>query len=123
MTLQLFARPVGLLALLCCCGTAAAQSVPAGAATGLPVTAEQQADLKERARAFQKVKQLLQAGQQAEAVVLWEKELARARKVFGPFHEEVDKAAQALARLHELREDFPAARAAREQVLAIRLKR
>src|SRR5262249_43920638 len=83
---------------------------------------EQKAYLKEWARAVQEVNQLLQAGKKAEAVARWEKELARTRRVFGPFHEEVDKTAQALARLHELREDFPAARTVREQVLAIRMK-
>src|SRR5262245_11033174 len=110
MKLQLFARPVGLLALLFGSGLAAAQAVPPGTATGPPLTAEQKEYLKERARALKEVNQLLQAGKKAEAVALWEKELARARKVLEPFHEEVDKSAGVLAQLHELREDFPAAR-------------
>src|SRR5262245_34856177 len=122
MKMQPFARPVGLLALLLCSGTAAAQSVPPGPAKGPPLTAEQQEDLKERARVLKEVNQLVQAGKKAEAVSLWEQELARARRVFGPFHEEVDKTARALAQLYELREDFPAAETAREQVLTIRLK-
>src|SRR5262245_11087608 len=121
MKLQLFARPVGLLALLLCSGVAA-QSVPPGTAKGPSLTAEQTAYLKERARALKEVNQLLQAGKKAEAVALLEKELARTRRVFGPFHEEAVESARALAQLHELHEDFPAAEAVRQQMLAIRLK-
>jgi CHAT domain-containing protein len=122
MKLQLFARLVGPLALLFCAGVVAAQAVPPGTAKGPPLTAQQQEYLKERAQALKRVNLLFQAGKKAEAVALWEKELACTRRVFGPFHEEVDKSAWVLARLHELREDFPAAETARQEVLAIRLK-
>jgi CHAT domain-containing protein/tetratricopeptide (TPR) repeat protein len=122
MNLQLFARPAGLLALLFCSNLVAAQPAPPGTAKGPPQTPELKEYLKERARAPEEVGQLLRASKFAEAVARWEKVLARARKVFGPFHPEVDSTTRVLAQLHEFRKDFPAARKVREQVIAIRIK-
>jgi CHAT domain-containing protein/tetratricopeptide (TPR) repeat protein len=111
-----------LLALALSVRQAPAQPAAAGATDGTPLTAKQKERLQERARVFKEVSRLLQAGKGAEAVALWEKEVARDRKTFGPTHEEVAEALRVLARMHEIREDFPEGRKALREVLAIRTR-
>src|SRR5438270_6952091 len=123
MTIRHLAQAVGLLALLSVSGEAAAQPVPPGSGKEPPLGAQQEARLKERERARKKLTELRQAGKPGEAAALWAKELDHDRKVFGRFHEVVAETAGVLAELHELREDFPAARQARLEVLAIRTRR
>src|SRR2546429_4847595 len=62
------------------------------------------------------------AGQLAEAGTAAEKLLAIQREVFGNVHEQVAGALQYVAELHEAREEFGAARKARQEVLAIKTK-
>src|SRR5262249_45049769 len=59
------------------------------------------------------------AGMHAGAVALWEKQVTREREAFGRIHQEMVASLKGLAQLHELREDFAAARKVREEVLAI----
>jgi CHAT domain-containing protein len=87
-----------------------------------PLTAAQQARLKEGDRLAAEAHKLEQAGQLAEAVAAWQKKLAIDRAVYGDVHEQVAQSQAELARLHESREDFPAARQARREVLALRLQ-
>src|SRR5262249_43315176 len=85
-----------------------------------PLTAAQQARLKERDRYAAQAEKLWRAGKQAEAIAAWEQKLAIEREVFGEAHEEVAESLEQLAGLHEAREDFPAARKVRREVLALR---
>ena len=87
-----------------------------------PLTAEQQARLKEGNHLAAEAKKLYQMGKLAEAVAAWQKKLAIDREVYGDVHEQVAQSVAELARIHELREDFPAARKARKEALAIRVK-
>jgi CHAT domain-containing protein len=87
-----------------------------------PLTAAQQARLKEGDRLAAEARKLEQSGQLAEAVTAWQKKLAIEREVYGGAHEQVARSLAELARLHESREDFPAARKARQEVLALRTK-
>jgi CHAT domain-containing protein/Tfp pilus assembly protein PilF len=87
-----------------------------------PLTKDQQNKLKERER-FEKDARKLQAeGKLPEAIAAAEKKLAIERQVFGDVHAEVVGSLQLLAELHEAREDFAAARKARQEVLAIQTK-
>jgi CHAT domain-containing protein/tetratricopeptide (TPR) repeat protein len=85
-----------------------------------PLTKEQQDKLKERNRFFDDANKFSQQGRQQEAIAAAEKGIAIEREVFG--------AVQTLSWLlwlcvsYEEREDFPAARKAREEVLAIQTK-
>jgi CHAT domain-containing protein len=87
-----------------------------------PLTAVQQAQLKERDRYAAEAQKLRQAGQLGEAITAAEKRLAIERDVFGDGHEDVIGALEQLAELHEAREDFAAARKARQEVLTLRTK-
>src|SRR5689334_3896706 len=101
MNFHFFARGIGLLALLLLCGVAAAQPASPAAAREPPLSAEQQKCLKERQRVLREVNQLVRAGKQAEALGMWEKQMALERKTFGSFHRAMDEAARVLAQLHE----------------------
>src|SRR5262245_50937300 len=122
MKTQSFAREVGLLTLLLGFGPVAAQPVPPKIAQEPPLSAAQKKHLQERARGIKEGSQLWRAGKQAEAVALLEKEITLERKVFGQFHRVTEESVEWLAQLHELREDFSAARKAWDEVLAIRTK-
>jgi CHAT domain-containing protein/tetratricopeptide (TPR) repeat protein len=88
----------------------------------LPLRKEQQDKLKERDR-FQKEAERLRAeGKLTDAIAAAEKMLSIGRQVFGDVHPEVVDSLQLLAELHEAREDFVAARKARQEVLAIETK-
>jgi CHAT domain-containing protein/tetratricopeptide (TPR) repeat protein len=86
------------------------------------LTAEQRERLKERGRLSAEVQTLQQKGRLAEAVESAQRLLALERAVFGDVHEDVARSLGLLARLHLQREDFPAARRALEEGLAIRTK-
>lgn len=101
------------LALLCWVGVT-------GAAQGPPLNARQKECLQERARVLKDVAQFLRAGKHAEAVAACENQVRREREAFGESHEEVLSGLQVLAQLHELREDFSAARKVWQEVVAIR---
>src|SRR5262249_21895851 len=64
-----------------------------------PLTAEQQARLKDRDRYAAEAKKRWEAGQHAEAVAAWEKKLALEREVLGPRHPEVADSLKQLAHL------------------------
>ncbi len=67
-----------------------------------------------------KIIKLAQAGKLDEAVAAVVKELAVTREVQGELHEDVVGSLAFLARIHEAREDWAAARKALTEVLAIR---
>src|SRR5258708_4710387 len=85
-----------------------------------PLTAAQQARLKERDRYAAEAEKLWMAGKQAEAVAAWERKIAIEREVLGKTHEEVAKSLEQLASLQERREDLPLARKTRLEVVEIR---
>jgi len=101
---------------------------------GLPVLAQEQPqpsqllskqlqdNLKERDRVRQEAKRQRAAGHLTEAIAAGEKVLAIEREVFGNIHPDVAGSLQFLAEMHAGREDFPAARQARQEVLAIQTK-
>src|SRR5207237_1330043 len=93
-----------------------------GPDTKPPLTAAQQARLQERDRYAVEAWKLWQVGRLAEGVPAWEKKIAIEREVFGNEHEDLAKSLGHLANVHELREDFLAARKAREEVLALRTR-
>jgi Tetratricopeptide repeat len=88
-----------------------------------PLSKEQQELLKERDRLRVESRKLRADDELDEAVAPAEKALAIERKVLGETHETVATSLQALAHLHELREDFVAARKVREEVVTIQKKR
>jgi tetratricopeptide (TPR) repeat protein len=92
------------------------------AAGAKPLTPEQQERLKERDRYDAEAKKLRQEGNLEQAITVARRMLAVERIVFGDVHEDVAGSLQLLAEMAELREDFPAARQARQEVLAIRRK-
>ncbi|HEV3262882.1 MAG TPA: CHAT domain-containing tetratricopeptide repeat protein [Gemmataceae bacterium] len=108
-----------LTALLVALGLAATDLAPAWGEQPKALTAAQKKRLQERDRLEQQAKRLAEAGNLDELLPVLEKQLAIAREVFGEAHEEVSFSFWRLAWLHELRENFAAARKAREQVLAI----
>jgi CHAT domain-containing protein/tetratricopeptide (TPR) repeat protein len=87
-----------------------------------PLTQEQQQKLKERDRLAKEAQQLWADGKLAEAIAAAEKMLAIERQVLGPVHPDVVGSLQFLAAMHEKRADYPAARKARQEVLAIQTK-
>jgi CHAT domain-containing protein/tetratricopeptide (TPR) repeat protein len=87
-----------------------------------PLTKEQQEKLKERDRLQKEAERLRAEAKLPEAIAAAEKMLAIERQVFGAVHEELVGSLQFLAELHEAREDFAAARKARQEVLAIQMK-
>jgi hypothetical protein len=99
-----------------------AQPGASGPAAAPPLTAAQQQRLKERDRYAAETAKLRGEGKLAEAVAAAEKMLAIEREVLGELHEDVVGSLVQLAELHAGREDFAAARAARQGVLAICMK-
>jgi CHAT domain-containing protein len=99
--------------------TRAAEPPPAGAK---PLTLQQRERLKERDRYEAEARQLGQANKLREMVAAWQQKLAIEREVLGAGHPQVALSLEELARMQALREDFPAARQARQEVLAIRMK-
>jgi CHAT domain-containing protein/tetratricopeptide (TPR) repeat protein len=87
-----------------------------------PLTKEQQEKLKERDRYDNEARKLHKEGKLPEAIAAAEKMLAIERQVFGNVHADVVGSLQMLAELHVAREDFAAARKARQEVLAILTK-
>jgi hypothetical protein len=87
-----------------------------------PLTREQQEKLKERDRFEKEALQFRAEGKLSEAIAAAEKMLAIEREVFGRVHAEVAGSLEFLAALHAARDDFPAARTARQEVLAIKRK-
>src|SRR5262249_3559662 len=73
-------------------------------------------------RLTQEALKLGEAGKLAEAVAAAEKGLTIERSVFGNFHAELTSTLDFIAQIHELREDFAAARKSREEVLEIQTK-
>src|SRR4051812_5786623 len=94
----------------------AKQSVPQTA----PLTKEQQDRLKERDQFEKDVTKLRAEGKLTEAIAAAEHVLAIQREVYGDLHAEVADSLQYLAGMHELREDFPASRKARQEILRIK---
>jgi hypothetical protein len=100
------------------CATAAAGiDVPARK----PLTAAQQARLRERDRHRAEAQKLRAACKLAEAVAAAEKTLAIEKEVFGERHPGVVGSLQFLAAVHQEREDWPAARTARQDVLRLQM--
>jgi tetratricopeptide (TPR) repeat protein len=86
------------------------------------LTKEQQDKLKERDQFLMEAKKLQAEGKLTEAVAAAEKMLAIERELYGKVHPEVAESLQLLAQMYEVLEDFPAARKARQEVLAIQIK-
>jgi CHAT domain-containing protein/tetratricopeptide (TPR) repeat protein len=105
----------GGLVLALVCGRATAEEPK-------PLTEEQKAQLQERDRLGTEALKLGSAGKLDEMVALWQKKLAIERAVFGDVHEEVAASLTELARMHQFREDFGAARQARKEVLTLRTR-
>jgi CHAT domain-containing protein/tetratricopeptide (TPR) repeat protein len=87
------------------------------------LTAEQKEQLKVRDRLKAEVDKLRKEEKWAEAVAACERQLAIERQVWGDWHDDVVAALNQLAGLHEEREDWPAAKKRREEVLRIQTKR
>jgi CHAT domain-containing protein/tetratricopeptide (TPR) repeat protein len=88
----------------------------------VPLTKEQQERLKERDQFSKDARKLWTAGKWTEAMAVAEKMLAIDREVFGDVHHQVAESLQLLARMHTARDDFPAARRACQEILAIQTK-
>jgi tetratricopeptide (TPR) repeat protein len=88
-----------------------------------PSTAERERLLTERERLEKESKALHQAGRLVEAIAAGEQMLAIARVVFGNDHEEVINALEWLADLYMEREDWVAARTAKQEVMEAQSKR
>jgi CHAT domain-containing protein/tetratricopeptide (TPR) repeat protein len=106
-----------------------AGSLVAGSAPGqppapkpMPLTKEQQERLRERDRLRKEADQLWVTGKRAEAIAIGAKGLAIEREVFGNLHPDVVRSLQDLASRQTELEDFPAARQARQEALAILVK-
>jgi CHAT domain-containing protein/tetratricopeptide (TPR) repeat protein len=87
-----------------------------------PLTREQQEKFAERDRFRKEARELQAEGKRAEAIAAAEKVLALGRAVWGDVHQEVAESLETLAEMHEARDDLPAARTARQEVLAIKTK-
>ena len=109
-------RVVLLLTLLC--GGPLIPSPTLGQAAG----DERQERLQERDRLWAEAQRLRAQGQLAEAITAAEKMLAIEREVLGAEHQEVAASLEWLAEVYVEREDFAAARKARQEVLALRVK-
>ena len=79
-----------------------------------------QGGIQERDRLRAEVIKLAQASKLDEAVLPLEKVLALTRELRGELHEDVVGSLEIIARMHELRDDWAAARKALTEVLAIR---
>jgi tetratricopeptide (TPR) repeat protein len=99
-----------------------AQPGTAGRLVAPQLTAVQQRRLQERDRYAAQTQQLRDEGKLPEAIAAAEKMLAIERKVFGKVHEEVAGSFAYLADLHAARDDFAAARTARQEVLTVYTK-
>ena len=86
------------------------------------LTPPQRAKLKERDRLWQQAIRLRDSGKIDEAIAAAQKMLAIEREVLGNDHYQVAVSLAFLAALLETREDFPAARKARDETLAITTK-
>src|SRR5262245_43603660 len=80
-----------------------------------PLTAEQKARLKERDHLATEAARFDRAGKVADMLAAWEQKLAIEREVYGEVHEQVAASVTVLAQIHEVREDFAAARKARQE--------
>ncbi|HEY7428890.1 MAG TPA: tetratricopeptide repeat protein, partial [Gemmataceae bacterium] len=85
-------------------------------------TREQQEKLKERDLYLAEANRLQREGKLVEAIAAAGKKLAIERQVFGDVHEDVAGSLESLAEMHHQRENFAAARKARQEVLTIRVK-
>jgi len=87
------------------------------------LTAEQQEKLKERNRFSAEANRLQREGKLDEAIVAAEKAVAIDRQVFGEVQEVGMGWLEWLAERHQQRNDWAAARKARQEVLSLRIKR
>jgi CHAT domain-containing protein len=87
-----------------------------------PLTAKQQARLKERDRFAAKAEELRQQGTLPEMLAAWKKKLAIEREVFGDVHAEVADSLGRLAWMQEVGNDFEGAAKAQQEVVIIRTK-
>jgi tetratricopeptide (TPR) repeat protein/CHAT domain-containing protein len=87
-----------------------------------PLTAAQQARLKEGNLYALAAINFLKAGKHAEAVAALERKIAIERDVFGNKHDDVADSLAQQADIHEQREDFTTARKMRDEVLEIRIQ-
>jgi tetratricopeptide (TPR) repeat protein len=115
---MLISRCLALIVMLLCLPVLAQEQPKRPPA----LTKEQQAKLKERAQLLKEAEKLGSEGKLSEAIDAAEKMLAIEREVFGNFHETVAGSLEFLAEVHEHREDFTAARKARQEVLGIQTK-
>jgi CHAT domain-containing protein len=104
------ARSLALCLVLLGCLTAAAEP---------PLTAEQQAQLKERDELVRRAEGLESEGKYDEALAAAGKILELTRAVRGPEHSEIADALQRLAALHELAGQLDAAIKVRQETLAL----
>src|SRR5262245_4664867 len=95
---------------------------PAGEPKPKPLTDKKEELLKERNRLANEANQLAKAGKFTEMAAIVEKVVALDRRIYGDAAEEIAASLDVLARIHAVREDFKAARKAREEELAIRTK-
>jgi CHAT domain-containing protein len=87
------------------------------------LTKQQQEQLIERERLLTEANRLYRAGKLAEAIAAAEQGLERERQAFGAVREASVGWLEWLAGQHEQREDYTAARKARQEVLALRIQR
>ena len=93
---------------------------PAASKPSPPLTARQQERLKERDQFAMQAEQLRSQGKLSEAIQAAEAMLAIEREVLGETSEDAIGSLELLARLHQDREDWAAARKARTEVLNLR---
>src|SRR4051812_15252142 len=86
------------------------------------LTPQQKQQLVERDRHSKESAALEKEGKLAEASAAAQKMLALEREVFGDVHAQVVGSLQRLARLHERREDFAAARRDWQEVVTLQTK-
>jgi CHAT domain-containing protein/Tfp pilus assembly protein PilF len=106
---------------LVCTAAAPAQPESKRPPQPTPLTGAQQERLKERDRLASEVGTLRAAGKFAEAAAACLQKLAIEREVYSKVHDDVAGSLDELAGLYEEREDFAAARTARQDVLKIRV--
>ena len=108
------------LALALAAGPRASGQAPAAAKPSPPLTAKRQERLKERDQLGEQANALRAQGKYAEAVEAVGKMLSIEREVLGETSEDAIGSLELLARLHQDREDWAAARKARKEVLNLR---
>jgi CHAT domain-containing protein/tetratricopeptide (TPR) repeat protein len=117
-------RPITVVVVLVCFGLAPAPGAAGPEPTlAAPLTEGQCERLRERERLRKKALDLRQADRLAEAVTALEQALAAQRQALGPDYDEVGGLPEQLADVHDAREDFAAARAIRQGLLALRVRR